>query len=300
MDRNNPPLYILIYFGAMCCFATGGVFVRYSSFASCTIAFYRQMLACLILLPFTWREMRSLPKRDFLIMLLGGVLIGSNLFMWNFALLHTSQANTNLLGNLHIFATVPLSFLIFKEKIQRPFVFGVLISLVGLFILVTGKADPAAGSFMGDFMAFLSSLLYGGYMITTYSVRDHMSAWCAVEIGTLSGMVILLPLMLLTEGWHFPSSWADIWPLLLIVLFGQFGGIGLMSVALGRIQASLGSVLSLTQCAIGALLGFILFSEHLSWQEIIGMVIVSLGVYLAQKKKTDPIDSSASSPLRAS
>lgn len=282
MNRNDPPLYILIYLCAVVSFATSGVFVKYSLLPASGTAFYRQLFS-LALLPLVFREIQGLSRRDILLMLLGGVLFGFNLVMWNFGLLHTTQANCNLLANMHIFATVPLSFFLFKERIRRPFFIGTAIAFVGLLALVMGKADPGDGSFIGDLVAFASSLLYGGYIMVTYSVRDRMSALCAIELGAIGSLLTLFPAMCIADGITFPGSWRALWPILLVIIFGQFGGIGLVSLALGRIRATLASILSLTQPVFGALLGLIFFHEVLTWQEIAGIVIISLGVYIAQR-----------------
>lgn len=287
MERNNPPLYILIYFGAIVAFAAGGVFVKYSQLPPITTAFWRQIFS-LALLPFVFKEIRGLRKRDILTMLAGGALFGFNLIMWNFGLVHTTQANCNLLANMHIFATVPLSYILYKEKIRRPFVVGMVIAFIGLATLITGKADPGDGSLLGDVVVFISSLFYGFYMMATYAVRDRLSALCAIELGAIGSLITIFPAMFLMEDPAVPASWSAVWPIIMIVIFGQFGGIGLVSVALGKIRATLASVLSLTQPVVGALMGLILFKELLTWQEIAGILIISLGVYIAQKAKAAP------------
>lgn len=287
MERNNPPLYILIYFGAIVAFAAGGVFVKYSQLPPITTAFWRQVFS-LAVLPFVFKEIRGLRKRDILTMLAGGALFGFNLIMWNFGLVHTTQANCNLLANMHIFATVPLSYILYKEKIRRPFVVGMVIAFIGLATLITGKADPGDGSLLGDVVVFISSLFYGFYMMATYAVRDRLSALCAIELGAIGSLITIFPAMFLMEDPAVPASWPAVWPIIMIVIFGQFGGIGLVSVALGKIRATLASVLSLTQPVVGALMGLILFKELLTWQEIAGILIISLGVYIAQKAKSPP------------
>ncbi len=284
MERTNPSRYVLIYFGAILCFALSGAFVKYSALGPCATAFYRMLFSIPLLLPFVWQALPALSRRDILLLLGGGLLLGMNLALWNYGLVCTSQANANLLGNLHIFATVPLSLLFYQEKIRRAYLLGVAVAMIGLALLIFGKADPRAGYFLGDGAAFLSALFYGGYMMVTYAVRDRVSAWAAIWVSAFGCLIFLFPAMALLEGLQFPDTWPRLWPILMIMLAGQFGGIGLMSLALGRIRATLGSLLSLTQPVAGALLGFILFSERLTGQEIIGMLICSAGVYLAQRR----------------
>ena len=288
MNRSNPPLYIFIFLCSVICFAVSGVFVKYSLLPPTATAFYRQLIS-LLPLPLVWKELRGLTRRDILLMLIGGFMFGFNILMWNYGLILTTQANCNLLANMSIFATVPLSYLLYKEKIRKPFIIGTAIAFVGLVALITGKADPGDGSLTGDVIAFLSALLYGGYLMATYSVRDRMSALCAIEVGSIGTLIALLPTMLILDGPVAPTSWAALWPILLIMLFGQFGGMGLTSLALGRIRATTASILALTQPAFGAILGLLLFHEVLTWQEIAGILIISLGVFIAQKSKQEQL-----------
>ena len=50
------------------------------------------------------------------------------------------------------------------------------------------------------------------------------------------------------------------------------------------------SILGLTQPAFGAILGLLLFNEVLTWQEIAGILIITLGVYIAQRTKKEPAE----------
>ena len=284
MQRENETKYILIYFGAIFCFALGGAFVRYSVLLPCSTGFYRMLLTVLILLPIVWRELRHTNRRDVRNLLLGGLLFGLNIWLWNYSLVATTQANANLLANLHVFVTAPVSCLVYHEKLRGHFFLGIGIALLGLVMLILGKADPQPGYFIGDVAAFITALVYGGYLMTTYVARDRCSTACTLFLSALGSLFVLFPVMLLSEGFSFPARWDAIWPLLVIVAIGQFGGIGLVSYCLGSIQVSLGSTLSLTQPAIGALLGLVLFGEKLSWMELLAILIISCGVYLAQRR----------------
>ena len=121
MQRENETKYILIYFGAIFCFALGGAFVRYSVLLPCSTGFYRMLLTVLILLPVVWRELRHTNRRDVRNLLLGGLLFGLNIWLWNYSLVATTQANANLLANLHVFVTAPVSCLVYHEKLRGHF-----------------------------------------------------------------------------------------------------------------------------------------------------------------------------------
>lgn len=284
MKRENEARYILIYFVAIVCFASGGAFVRYSPLPPCNTGFYRMLLSVIALLPLVWRELRRVGRRDLRSMFFGGLLFGANIWLWNYSLVATTQANANLLANLHIFITAPLSCILFRERLRGNFYFGIAIALAGLALLLFGKADPQPGYFIGDAAAFITALAYGGYLMVTYAMRERYSALCTLFFVSLSSLAVLFPVMAVTEGVYFPATWDALWPLLVITFVGHLGGIGLVSFCLGKIQASLCSTLSLTQPAVGALLGLLLFGERLSWMELLAILVISAGVYIAQRK----------------
>ena len=63
----------------------------------------------------------------------------------------------------------------------------------------------------------------------------------------------------------------------------QIMGQGLLSYCLGKVNATLSSLICLTQPIIASVYAYILFNEILSLFEILGIIICILGVYLAKK-----------------
>lgn len=293
MERRNETRYLLLYLLAILFFALGGAAVRYCQTPPCNTALYRLLFSLPLLYPAVRKELRQMRRRDAALLLAGGVLFGINLWLWNYSLLATTQANANLLANLHIFAVAPLSCLIFRERLNRYFLLAILVTVAGMALLLLGKADPQASFFLGDLAAFSTSIVYGGYLLVVYHVRDRVSALCTLFMASLGALPLLLPASLLTEGLFTDFTWSAVWPLLVLVLVGHIGGIGLVNYCLGKLRASMASLLSLTQPAVAALLGLALFSERLTWIEILGVAVVSGGVLLAQKKEAPPVAEAA-------
>ncbi|MDO4581515.1 MAG: DMT family transporter [Bacillota bacterium] len=282
MERNNELKYMFVYLIAVLCFALGGVFVRFSQLGPIATGFYRMLFSLPFLLPLVWRELKRISRKDMLVIIISGVMLGVNIALWNLSLNMTTQANANLFANMHIFAVVPISLFVFKEKVRKVFLLGIVVTLVGAVILLSGKAEPSAGNFIGDAAAFISALLYGVYLTGVYQLRDRVSTACVLFVGAIGCMIPLCAGMLIFEQPQFPSTFAALWPIFAIIALGQFGGIGLVSFCLGKLRASLCSVLSLTQPAMAAIMGLVIFSERITLMEIVGIIIVSCGVYLAQ------------------
>ncbi|MED3542520.1 DMT family transporter, partial [Bacillus toyonensis] len=141
MIRNNETKYILLVFLAICFLATGGIFVKLSDLPPINTGFYRVLLSIPLLLPFVWKELNKVSKKDILLILLAGVFLAGDLILWNVSFHYTSVANANLLANLVPLVIIPFSFFIFKEKITRTFFIGSIITISVVIVLVSGKSE---------------------------------------------------------------------------------------------------------------------------------------------------------------
>ncbi|MGL5797990.1 MAG: EamA family transporter, partial [Cetobacterium sp.] len=84
------------------------------------------------------------------------------------------------------------------------------------------------------------------------------------------------------EGLHYPKNINEILPLVGLALVSQILGQGLLSYCIGKIDITLSSVLVLSQPIIAALYSYFIFRENLTFQEIFGILIVLIGIYLAK------------------
>ncbi|MGF9923913.1 EamA family transporter, partial [Bacillus toyonensis] len=109
MIRNNETKYILLVFLAICFLATGGIFVKLSDLPPINTGFYRVLLSIPLLLPFVWKELNKVSKKDILLILLAGVFLAGDLILWNVSFHYTSVANANLLANLVPLVIIPFS-----------------------------------------------------------------------------------------------------------------------------------------------------------------------------------------------
>lgn len=283
MEHKNELKYILLIFVAVCFLATGGIFVRLSVLPPIHVAFYRIILSIPFLFPFVLKDLKTISKKDILHILLAGVFFGIDLSIWNISFIYTSVANATLLTNLVSFTVVPVSYFLFKEKIPKKFLLSIGITLVGVTILLNGKMVPNQSSFFGDFLAFLASFFYALYILMVYRARDRVNAMTVIFICSFSAAITIFSIMIFKEGFIIPKTFNDIYPLLGTAVFSQFIGQVLMGFCLGKVKASLSSVLLLMQPVIAAIYSFTLFGESLTIVEILGICITLIGVYYAKK-----------------
>lgn len=87
---------------------------------------------------------------------------------------------------------------------------------------------------------------------------------------------------MLTEGIQIPHGMGELWPLLGLTLCLQVIGHNLLAHCQGRLNVNLSAIICLCQPVIASVYSFIIFSEMLSVKEVIGIMIVMVGVYLVK------------------
>lgn len=282
MQRSNEFRHIVLVLLAVSFLAMSGILVRLSSLPPISTGFYRMLFALPILYPLAISKVRQLSRKTVWKILLAGAFLGADIILFNISFLYTSVANTTLLANLVIFTVVPVSYFVFKEKIPAKFLLSTLITIGGVVILLSGKANPTGLSFLGDALALVTSLFYAGYILMVYRLRDNVDVFSIMLLSSIGAGAVLLVAMLLREGLQVPTTLDAIYPLLGLAILPQIFGQGLLSFALGKVTASMSSILVLTQPVIAALYAFLLFQEALTLMEMAGILIISFGIYLAK------------------
>ncbi|KLU14613.1 MULTISPECIES: DMT family transporter [Xenorhabdus] len=270
---------------SICFLALGGIFVKLSELGPVNTGLYRVLLSIPILIPFFLNErikVKIKPK-EILLILFSGVFLGFDLLLWNVSFFHTTVANANLLANLVPFTIIPISFFIYKEKIPRGFLFGVIITIIGVFLLIKGKNFESGYSLFGDSLAFLTSIFYGLFLSVVYKLRNKISAISIMFYSAFGTLIVLFPAAFIIEGISIPKEYSEWWPLISLAIFSQILGQGGLSYCLGKITSLLASVLVLTQPVISAIYAYFIFNEKISFIETIAILIVLFGIFWSKK-----------------
>lgn len=285
MDRKNENKYIAIQLLGVAFLASAGIWVKLSSVGPISQGFYRMLLTIVMMLPFTYKSLRNVTKKQFIIAFLGGLCLGADVLFWNLALMKTSVADCSLMVNLTVFIVSPISFFLFKEKIKKEFVVASIIAFVGVVMVIFSAATGYNGqsSIYGNLLAMGASVAYSGYVLFIYRVRDGLNNRAVVLISTFGAMIFLLAGMIPVEGFTLPPNGREWIIIILYAVCGQILGQGLVSMCLGKLNATLVTVLSLTSIGISAVYAYIIFGELLMPVELMGMIITIIGVFLAKQ-----------------
>ncbi|WP_185624200.1 DMT family transporter [Peptostreptococcus canis] len=284
MDRKNENKYVAIQLLGISFLSSAAIWVKLCSVPPINQGFYRMLITLILLLPFTWTSLKNVTKKQFILAFLGGLSLGGDVLFWNLSLGSTSVANSALLINLTVFIVSPLSYFLFKEKIKKKFLLGAVIAFIGVVIVIlTSAKSNGQSSIIGNMLAILASVSYSGYVLFIYKVRDSLNNNAVVLICTFGAMVFLFLTMLPSEGIVIPSGSKDILLILMYAICSQILGQGLVSMCLGKLNATLVTVISLIGIGISSFYAFLFVGETLTLIEIIGMIITIIGVFIAKQ-----------------
>lgn len=289
-NRCNSAKYIFLIFLAICFLATGGIFVKLSPLPPINTGFYRVLFSIPMLLPFIKKsDLQSLSYKQVVIIVLAGAFLAGDLTFWNSSFSYTTVANSNLLVNLTPFTVIPVSYFLFKEKMTPKFLLGGLVTLLGVFVLMANKVTVSPERLLGDSMSLGASVFYAMFMITVYKLRDTVKSNVIMFLSAFGTLLVLAAVIFLTEGFYVPKNFEELWPLLALALVSQILGQGLLAYCLGKVNASLSSLITLSQPVVAALYAWVIFQEHLNLQSIIAIIITLTGVYLAKTQTSNKL-----------
>ena len=200
--------------------------------------------------------------------------------------------NSPTLGSI-IIATIPIFALIpgmifYKEKITAINVFGVLITLPGILLVVFESGSVKVSHYFGIFLLFVAVFAAVGYSVVVKKLATRYNSYTIVTYQHFLGALYFLPLFLYNDSSSisFSSFTPDIIkPLLFLaalcscaafILF--INSIKVLGIARTNIFTSLVPVVS----AFGA---YVIGQEDLNIRKIAGILIVILGVIIAQREK---------------
>lgn len=264
-----------------------------------SIAFYRLFFTTLLLIPLlfirkkTRDEIRSLPKKTVLIMILIGVILAAHFSFWITSLTMTSVASSVILVTAHPMLVAPVSFYFLKEKLSLVNVLGIAISLAGVGVLVFGNYEFTTigfDSLEGNILALLGGIAAGLYILGGRMLRRNVStityAFMVYTVGTITLFFICIAFSAPVHD-LVVSDYGII--LLMAVVSGIFGHT-LYNWSLGYIRASVMSVALLGEPIGSSLLAYMIPWIHQtpSAYTIVGGGIILSGIYLTARTRRTP------------
>jgi len=280
------PAYLALA-GGIVCIAWSAIFVRWTDIPGPASAFYRMLIPAVLLLPTYLFDRRREPL-DFGtlgIIAFGGLFFSLDLALYNTSILRTSAANATLLGNNTPIFVGLLTWLVLRKPPSRAFWLGLLMAIIGAVVILWADLKHHAQIGIGDLMALSASACFAVYLMVTEKIRSSTGTLSFLRLAMIASTIALW-LMNLAMGisLHVPHG-RTVWALLGLGLISQLGGYLFLTYALGHLPATLTSISLLTQGPLTAAMAAVLLNEPLTLSQILGGVLVLMGVALAHRQR---------------
>lgn len=243
-----------------------------------------------------------------MLLVLAGVFLGSHFATWITSLEYTTVASSVVFVTTAPLWVALLSPIFLKEKLSGWTAVGLVISLLGSFIVglsstctisdqrlvCSGFNNMFSGRyFIGNMLALAGAFLSGGYIMMGRKVRNSLSLpiYTAVVYGVASIVLILLVSLTGTRVTGFaPKSY--LW-IIALALIPQVIGHTAFNWALKYLSAAYVSIALLGEPVGTVILAALLLHELPTTLEILGGILILTGITVAtqrfRRKKKPPV-----------
>lgn len=255
---------------------------------------YRFVVAYILLLLLTFRQIRSNNWKDELQLLLCGMCAGSLYFVTeNYALKYTSTGNVSLLGSISPIFTTILVAIIYRVRMKPGVILGSIIAFSGVASIVFSHGEGIEIRPTGDILALSASLSWAIYAVAIRRLSPLYNTLFITRKLFFYGVITALPLLLIQDE-----------PLHLSVLFNfsqpQFGMNFMFLVISCSVCAYiiynegmkiLGSVTASNylylQPLVTMVAGYFIFDEVITPLGYLGCVLIIGGLVISDKLQWD-------------
>ena len=178
-----------------------------------------------------------------------------------------------------------VAWVIWRESLTWKKIVAILLTFVGT-VLVSGLdvLRQADISLVGMLIGLGIPITYAAWNLFGKKVRQRYSPLTTLTYAFGFGALVLLPLQIFTsQPWPVsPKAWGAFVGLIVVATILPFS---LYTFALGRLPASVASILAMAEIPIVAVYAYVLLNERLGVDQTIGAVLVVMGVLMLTRRR---------------
>lgn len=293
-EYKTPALLAMLIATLMMAFAP--IFVRLCDLNGSSMTFWRMILASPFLM-LGWLFLPVSPRRHpvyepnakaYGLLILAGIAFAVDLIVWNYGVAFTTVANATLFVNFAPLIVAFINWKFLKKPLSRNLILGMFTAILGGFFLTWPHLSSAPDLFLGDSLSLLAACFYGVYLVSVHEARKFFNTcFIMVVTGFITALTAFAAALILNHPLNIETvgSWQALIGLALVVqVFGQ----GLITCAMGGLSSTLSALFLLMQPVFSAIIAWQLFEEELIALQMLGMVVILLGIGLARISESKP------------
>ncbi|UOE96155.1 DMT family transporter [Alkalihalobacillus sp. LMS39] len=258
------------------------IFVKWSEAPPTILAMYRMWFACVFLLPVLWIKRKEIIQIHFTqwsLLFCSGIFLALHFGLWFASLTLTTVASSTIILALQPIIALIGGFFIFKERTTTSAITTMTVAIIGAMMVGWGDFGLSDEAILGDILSFLSVIAVVGYLMIGQNIVQHMSHWI------YSFSVFFFTAFLLT-GYnlvaHIPlfSYESREWGLFVLLAIIPTLAHLIHNWLLRYMNATTISMSILGEPVGATILAVLLLGEKLVYWQLIGGVLVLIGVFL--------------------
>jgi drug/metabolite transporter (DMT)-like permease len=175
------------------------------------------------------------------------------------------------------------------KRIQPMSIVGVLLGIVGIYLLVSQKQIITKdGAVLGMMLIFacMLSWAYGSLFVGKADLPANYFVNTGYQMVT-GGISMFLISLVIGEQWISPAEWSlpVLWSMLLLIVFGSIVAFTAFNYLLQVVSPEKVATSSYVNPIIAMLLGWYFLNEEITTQSIIAAIVLLTGVYFINTKK---------------
>ena len=261
--------------------SAAAVFIRLADAPALAVAFWRNGLGVLVLLPIALYRREAFPQgRALLVGVASGVALGAHFGFWISSLDYTSvAASVVLVCTQPVFVAI-LAYLVFGERTSSLSFFGILVALAGT-VVIAADGSVGLATFFGNTLAVIGAITVAVYVLIGRSLRTTgvgVLPYSIVVYASASATLVPAALYAGVPLWGYSG---ETWFWLFAVTLGpQILGHTVLNWALRYVEASIISGTILAEPVVSALLAWLVLSERPGLATVLGGTVVIAGLFL--------------------
>ena len=299
MNQNNKFFIAAIYLVCATLFWAGNFIVgktaSINEIPPISLNFYRWLVAWLILLPFTFREL--IKKKNYILNNIGlFIVLGiTAVTIFNSALFYSLKF-TQVISGVLMISTVPvmiifISSLLKIEKTNFFQIIGVGLSLTGVLFIIT-KADLGLLKNLdfnrGDLIMIIAMLSWATYSALLKKKKYELSQISLLQVVISFGVIFLIPLYFIdmNMGNSIKLEKPFFLTLTYVVLFPGLASFFFWIKGVALIGANRSGIFLHLMPIFGAVMAMIIFDEKFMFYHLLGAAFILMGIILSNRKKS--------------
>lgn len=207
--------------------------------------------------------------------------------LWAVSFTYTSVASSTVLRSLTPLFISLGAWLIFKQRFNRQFILGMVLSIIGGIAIGWDDLQLGANYLLGDSIALLSAILHGMNILIVSYLRDRHCTTTKVLFWRCGcGALITLPILYYTHSELLPISPQGWMTVIALAVICQTFGQGLLVYSLKQFSASFVGIFTLLKPIITAVLAWLIFTENPSFSSGLAVILILSGIYLAKSSNS--------------